>query len=260
MTNSLELKGQVAIVTGGGTGIGLAIATEIAKAGADIVVASRNKEHLEKAAGEVTGLGRQCLVVPTDIRKAEEVDHLVERTMERFGQINILINNAGGSFRCPLEEMTPNGWDAVININLRGTFLCCRAAGKVMIKQQKGNIINIASIAGRDAVPLAVHYGAAKAGVISLTRSLSAEWAKHNIRVNCIAPGPVATEGFLEVLRKQGLPETEKGHPLLGRWGKPVEIARVAVFLASQSSGYVAGQTIYVDGGLTVDATLKGVP
>jgi NAD(P)-dependent dehydrogenase (short-subunit alcohol dehydrogenase family) len=260
MTNSLELKGQVAIVTGGGTGIGLAIATEIAKAGADLVVASRNKEHLEKAAGEITGLGRQCLVVPTDIRKAEEVDHLLERTMERFGQIDILVNNAGGSFSCPPEEITPNGWDAVISINLRGTFLCCRAAGKVMIRQRKGNIINIASIAGRDAAPSAVHDGAAKAGVISLTKSLSAAWAKHNIRVNCIAPGPVATEGFLEVLQKKGLLRTEKDHLFVERWGKPVEIARVAVFLASESSRYVAGQAIYVDGGLTLDATLKGVP
>ncbi len=260
MTNSLELRGQVAIVTGGGTGIGLAIVTELARAGADIVVASRKKENLEKAAGEVMGLGRQCLVVPTDIRSAEEVDHLIERAVGRFGRIDILVNNAGGSFSCPPEEITPNGWDTVISINLRGTFLCCRAAGKVMIKQRKGNIINIASIAGRDAAPTAAHYGAAKAGVISLTRSLAAAWAKHNIRVNCIAPGPVATEGFLAVLQKKGLLGAEKEHPFLGRWGKPVEIAKVAVFLASESSRYVAGQTIYVDGGLALDATLKGVP
>jgi 3-oxoacyl-[acyl-carrier protein] reductase len=249
MTNSLELKGQVAIITGGGTGIGLAISTEMARAGADIVVASRSQEHLKKAVTEVGNLGWRCLAVPVDVRKVEDVENMVQKTMEQFGRIDILVNNAGGSFRSSFEEMSPNGWDAVININLRGTFLCCRAAGKVMIQQQKGNIINIASIAGRDGSPFAAHYGASKAGVINLTKSLSVEWAKHNIRVNCIAPGPVVTEGFLEVLKKGGLSEPPKRPHALGRWGKPEEIAKVAVFLASESSSYVVGQTLYVDGG-----------
>lgn len=249
MTNSVELQDQVAIVTGGGTGIGLAIATEVAKAGADIVVASRNREHLEKAVTEVASLGRQCLAVPVDVRQVEHVENLVQKTMDHFGRIDILVNNAGASFLSPLEEMSPNGWDTVININLRGTFLCCRAAGKVMIKQQRGSIINIASTAGRDGYPLAAHYGAAKAGIINFTQSLSVEWSKHNIRVNCIAPGPVITEGFLEVLKKGGGSEPPKSHHALGRWGKPVEIAKVAVFLASEASSYLVGQTLYVDGG-----------
>jgi len=249
MTNSFDLKGQVAIVTGGGTGIGLAIATEMARAGADIVVSSRSREHLEKAVREVTGLGRRCLAVPTDVRKSEEVDNLVQKTVEQFGRIDILVNNAGASFHCPFEEISPNGWNTIININLGGTFLCCRAAGKVMIKQHKGNIINIASILGRDASPFTAHYGAAKAGIINLTKSLSVEWAKHNIRVNCIAPGPVVTEGFLEVLKKGGIAEPPKSQHALGRWGQPVEIGKVAVFLASEDSSYLVGQTIYVDGG-----------
>jgi 3-oxoacyl-[acyl-carrier protein] reductase len=249
MSNCVELKDQVAVITGGGTGIGLAISAEMAKAGAHIVAASRNTEHLKKVASEVARLDRQCLAVPVDLRQAEDIENLLQRTMDHFGHIDILINNAGASFRCPLEDMSPNGWDTVININLRGTFLCCRAAGKIMIKQQRGNIINIASIAGRDGSPFAAHYGVAKAGVINLTKSLAVEWAKHNIRINCLAPGPVVTDGFLEVLGKAGFTELPKKHHALGRWGNPDEIAKVAVFLASGSSSYMTGQTIYVDGG-----------
>ena len=249
MSNSLELKDQVAIITGGGTGIGLGIAVEMAKAGANIVVASRSLEHLDKAVGQVTALGRQCLAVATDVRKAEDVDNMVQKTVDQFGRVDIMVNNAGASFRCPVEDMSPNGWDTVININLKGVFLCCRAAGKVMIKQQKGNIINIASIAGRDGSPFMAHYGAAKAWVINFTKSLSVEWAKHNIRVNCIAPGPIVTEGYLDVLKKAGVMEPPKTSQAIGRWGQPVEIGTVAVFLASEASSFLVGQTICVDGG-----------
>lgn len=249
MSDFLQLENQVAIVTGGGTGIGLAIATEIARAGANVVVASRNMEHLAKTVRQVTTLNRRCLAITADIRKLEDVDNLVQKTMDEFGRIDILVNNAGASFRSPFEEISPNGWDVVININLKGTFLCCRAVGKVMIKQQKGNIINISSIAGVDGSPFMAHYGAAKAGVVNLTKSLAVEWAKYNIRVNCIAPGPVITEGFLEVLKAGGLTEPPKSPHAIGRWGQPEEIASVAVFLASEASSYLVGQTICVDGG-----------
>ncbi len=249
MTNSPELKDRVAIVTGGGTGIGLAIATEMAKAGANVVVASRGVEHLNRALADLKAIGAKCLAVATDVRKPEDVDNLVQKTMQQFGKIDILVNNHGASFRSPVEDMSPNGWDTIIAINLKGTFLCCRAAGKVMIQQKKGNIVNIASIAGRDGSPMMSHYGAAKAGVINFTKSLSVEWAKHNIRVNCIAPGPIVTEGYQDVLKKGGVTELPKTHQAIGRWGQPVEIAKVAVFLASDASSYVVGQTICVDGG-----------
>ena len=249
MGNFLELKNQVAIVTGGGTGIGLAIATEMARAGIKVVVASRKKEHLDRAAGEIQNIGGQCLVVPTDVRKAEEVENMVQKTMDQFGRIDILVNNAGASFLAPFENITVNGWDTIININLRGTFLCCNMAGKAMIKQQKGNIINISSILGRDASPFAAPYGASKAAIMNLTMSLSVEWAKHNIRVNCIAPGPIVTEGYLGVLEKGGSAEPPKTHQALGRWGQPIEIAKVVLFLASDDSSYLVGQTICVDGG-----------
>jgi len=254
MSDSPELKDQVAVITGGGTGIGRGIAIEMAKAGANIVVASRSTEHLQQAVTQVTALGRQCLAVATDIRKPEDVDSMVQKAVDQFGRLDIMVNNAGASFRCGVEDMSPNGWDTVININLKGVFLCCRAAGKVMIKQQKGNIINIASIAGRDGSPFMAHYGAAKAGVINFTKSLAVEWAKHNIRVNCIAPGPIVTEGYFEILKKSGATELPKTNQAIARWGQPAEIGTVAVFLASEASSFLVGQTLCVDGGPSVRA------
>lgn len=249
MVNFPELKGQVAIITGGGTGIGLEIAKEMAEAGVNVAVGARNMEHLNRAVQEIKGLAGRCLAVKTDVRKPEEVDNLVKKTVGEFGKIDILINNAGASFRCPFEDITPNGWDTIININLKGTFLCSQAAGKVMIQQKKGNIINISSVAGREASPYTTPYGAAKAAIMNLTKSLSVEWAKYNIRVNCLAPGPVVTEGYLGVLARGGITEPPKGPQAIGRWGQPEEIARVVLFLASEASSYLVGQTIFVDGG-----------
>jgi len=251
MTDSVfELKDKVAIVTGGGTGIGRGIAIEFAKVGADVVVASRKLENLEKVTAGIRGLGRRALAIATDVRKPDDVDNMVQKTMEQFGRIDILVNNAGASFNCPLENMTPGGWDVVINIDLRGVFLCSRAAGKVMIQQKKGKIVNISSMAGVWGSPMMAHYGAAKAGVINFTRSLAAEWAKHNIYVNCIAPGPILTEGYLGVRTAGGLAvELPPGSNALNRWGRPEEIAYAAIFLASEASSFMTGQTICVDGG-----------
>jgi len=250
MTNSpFDLKDKVAIVTGGGTGIGRGIAIEFARAGADVVVASRKLENLEKVAAEIKSLGRQTLAIATDVRKPEDVDSMVQKTMEQFGRIDILVNNAGASFRCPLEDMSAGGWDAVIGIDLKGVFLCSKAAGKVMIQQKKGKIINISSIAGVYGSPMMVHYGAAKAGVINLTTSLASEWAKHNILVNCIAPGPIITEGYQGVRTAGGIGDLPPGSNALNRWGEPEEIAYAAIFLASEASSFVTGETICVDGG-----------
>ncbi len=249
MNHDDELRDRVAIVTGGGTGIGLAIVQEMARSGAKVVVCSRQEEHLKKAHELiVTSIGGKCLVVAMDVRKPEQVDMVVEKTLKEFGRIDILVNNAGANFRCAAEDITPNGWDTIVNINLKGTFLCCRAAGRVMIEQKKGNIINISSLGARAAAPYSAAYGASKAAVNHLTMSLAAEWAKHNIRVNCIAPGPVVTEGYLQQLEKSGL-EPPKSPWAMERWGKPVEIANFAVFLASDRSSFLTGETIYVSGG-----------
>ena len=246
----LELKDKIAIVTGGGTGIGRAIATEMAREGANVVVCSRKMERVKSDVQDaISALGRRCLAVTIDVRKPEDVDNMVKMAIDEFGRIDILVNNAGATFQSPFEDITPNGWDAIVGTNLKGTYLCCRAVGKVMIQQKRGVIINISSIVGVDGAPLLAAYGAAKAGVINLTKSLAIEWAKHNIRVNCIAPGPIITEAVLEVLKKDGLAEPLRNPRALERWGQPVEIARVVIFLASEASSFIAGETICVAGG-----------
>jgi len=252
MTNSpFDLKDKVAIVTGGGTGIGRGIAIEFARVGADVVVASRNLENLEKVTAEIMSLGRRALAIATDVRKPEDVDTMVKRTLEEFGQVDILVNNAGAGFNCLPEDMSPGAWDVIMNIDLRGVFLCSRDAGKVMIQQKKGKIINISSIAGVYGSPMMAHYGAAKAGVINFTKSLAGAWAKHNINVNCIAPGPVLTEGYQIVRDAGGLGDLPPGRNALNRWGRPEEIAYAAIFLASEASSFVTGETICADGGQT---------
>ena len=245
-----DLTGKVAIVTGGGMGIGRAIALELAQAGVGVVVGSRKLANLEKVAQEIKSLGGRSLAMATDVRIPEQVDNMVKQTMGEFGQLDLLVNNAGASFLCPMENMTPNGWDTIININLKGTFLCSKAVGDVMIQQKRGNIINIASVAGIDGSPGMIHYGAAKAGIINLTKSLAMEWAKYNIRVNAIAPGLIETEGVKVQmsLDSEELKEKFKLLPL-GRYGQPEEIAHTVLFLASEASSFVTGETIVVNGG-----------
>lgn len=249
-----DLTDKVAIVTGGGTGIGRGIAMEFAKAGAHVIVASRRPDVLEKVAAEIEKMGRRSLVVQTDVIQAEQVDNLVKQTLDKFGMIDILVNNAGGAAAWPLEKMSPRGWDTILAINLKGTFLCSQAVGKVMVEQKKGKIINISSVAGLRASPWSAHYGAAKAGVISLTKSLAALWAEYNISVNCIAPGLIDTEAVrpaLDLQTPEKMQEQIKAIPLR-RLGRPEDIAYTAVFLASPASSFITGQTIVVDGGSEV--------
>jgi len=246
--SQFDLTDKVAIITGGGTGIGRGIALEFAKAGANVVVASRKLPNLEKIVDEIKALGRSSLAVATDVRIPEQVDNMVKQTVDTFGRVDILVNNAGASFVCPLEEMTPNGWDAVIGINLKGPYLCCRAVSKVMIPQKSGKIINIASVAGIYGSPGMAHYGAAKAGLINLTKSLAVEWAKHNIYVNCIAPGLIRTEGAYSAMDLTSEEERTKAIPL-GRAGQPAEIGYAVIFLASEASSFLTGETIAVQGG-----------
>jgi NAD(P)-dependent dehydrogenase (short-subunit alcohol dehydrogenase family) len=249
-----SLEGKTAIITGGGIGIGKSISVECARFGADVVLCSRRMEHLEATAAAIQQLGRRALPLTVDVRDPEQVNAVVQRTIEEFGKIDILINNHGASFRAPVENISLNGWNAVVSINLNGVFLCCKAAGKYMIERQQGVIVNIASMAGVRGSQLMSHYGAAKAAVINFTTTLALEWAPYNIRVNCIAPGPIETEGYLQVLHQTN-PNADEvyrhvaSRVALGRWGRVEEIAYPTIFLASDASSFMTGTTIYVDGG-----------
>ncbi|OLD86969.1 MAG: hypothetical protein AUG55_00765, partial [Candidatus Rokubacteria bacterium 13_1_20CM_4_70_13] len=200
-----SLEGKTAIVTGGGTGIGRSIAIEFARAGADVALCSRKLEHLEPVAKEITNLGRRTFAVAVDVRQEEQVKGIVERAVSEWGRLDIMVNNAGASFRAKPEEISINGWNTVIGINLNGVFLGCKWAGKQMMQQKTGGVIvNIASVAGVYGSTMMSHYGAAKSGVIMLTRELGVAWGRKGVRVNCIAPGPVETEGYLDVLKQAG--------------------------------------------------------
>ncbi|HEY90718.1 MAG TPA: glucose 1-dehydrogenase [Dehalococcoidia bacterium] len=243
-----ELQDKIAIVTGGAGGIGSSIAMEYARAGANVVVASRNQEKLDKVAAEIRALGRESLAIATDVSVPEQVDNLVKQTVDRFGRLDIMVSCAGGALHIKKpEELTPDEWNAGIALNLTGTFLCDIAAGKVMMEQKSGKIINISSTAGINLNPSMIHYAAAKAGVISLTKSLALVWAQHNINVNCVAPGFTATEG----IRRMGMvpPDKKKdGTPIppLLRIPEPENIADLAVFLASAASDHITGELFVI--------------
>ncbi len=253
-TAPFSLAGKTAIVTGGGTGIGKSIAIEFARAGADVAVCSRKLEHLEPVEKAVRDLGRRTFAMAVDVRQEEQVKAVVERAVKDFGRLDVMVNNAGASFRAKPEDISINGWNTVVQINLNGVFLGCKWAGRHMLERGQGVIINIASIAGTYGSTMMSHYGASKAAVIMLTRELGVAWGRKGVRVNCIAPGPIETEGYLDVLHKTD-PDAEQTYRrvadrvAMGRWGKVEEIAWPCVFLASAASGFMNGETIVIDGG-----------
>src|SRR2546426_481373 len=205
-----SLEGKTAIVTGGGTGIGKSIALEFARAGAAVAICSRKMEHLEPVAKAIHDLGRRSFATVVDVRVEEQVQAMVDQAARQFGRLDVIVNNAGASFRARPEDISVNGWNAVVGINLTGVFLGCKWAQRQMVKQGGGGVIvNVASIAGVYGSTMMPHYGAAKAAVINLTRALAVACARQGIRVNCIAPGPVETEGYIDVLHKTD-PDADK--------------------------------------------------
>jgi len=248
-----SLEGQVAVVTGAGRGIGKPIALALAEAGADVVVAARTAQDIEKTAAEVRARGRRALAVPTDVRLADQVDGLMKRALAEFGRIDVLVNNAGGTFLAATVDLSEKGWDSIIRENLSSVFLCSKAGASAMIPQEKGAIINISSVAGVVSSPINSPYGAAKAGVINFTRTLALELAPHNIRVNSIAPGSIETEVYAAIREKEPEQMRRRADTIpIRRFGRPEEIASSVVFLASEASSYITGQTIVVDGGCSV--------
>ncbi len=256
MTNPFSLEGKTAIVTGGGTGIGKSIAIEFARAGADVALCSRKIEHLEPVVEAIRALGKRSFGRAVDVRQEDQITAMIESTVAQWGRLDVMVNNAGASFQAQPEDISINGWNTVVGINLTGVFLGCKWAAKQMMAQQPGGgvIINLSSVAGVYGSTTMSHYGAAKSGVVMLTRELGTAWARRGIRVNCVAPGPVETEGFLDVLHKSD-PDAERtyrtvaSHVGMGRWGRVEEIAYPCIFLASAASSWMTGETIVVDGG-----------
>lgn len=245
-----KLTNKVAIVTGGMRGLGYAIAINLAKFGANIVIADIEVKDSEKIKKEFTNLDKKVFFIKVDVSDSKDVKHMVEDTLNKFGKIDILVNNAGITKRGPALNMNEKDWDRVIAVNLKGVFLCSQAAGKEMIKQKEGKIINIASMLGQIGISNTLSYCASKGGVVQITKALAIEWAKYNINVNAIAPTVFETPLTKPILEqdKEFYNYTIERIPL-GRFGKPNDLAGAVVFLASDASDFVTGHILNIDGG-----------
>jgi 3-oxoacyl-[acyl-carrier protein] reductase len=245
---TLELFGKVALVTGAAQGIGRSIALLLAQKGADIVISDINLEKGEEAAKEIEALGRKAMAIKVDVASTNDVEHMVEAILERFGQIDILVNNAGIARDKLILRMTEEDWDAVLNVNLRGTFNCTKAVIKHMSKQRKGKIVNIASVVGEMGNVGQANYSASKAGVIGFTKTIAREFAQRGINVNAIAPGYIETP-MTEALPEKVKEELRRMIPM-ERLGRPEDVAQAVLFLVSEASSYITGQVLNVNGGI----------
>lgn len=251
------LNGQVALVTGGGTGIGRGIAECLARAGSDVIIASRKPDHLKPAVEELKRFGTRVGAVETNVRDPEKVRQMVEMVAQDYGRIDLLVNNAAGNFYSPSATLSPNAWAAVVETDLYGTFYCSQAVHPVMKDQGGGRILSISMTLHYRGWPMMAHATAAKAGVDALTRTLAVEWAADHILVNAIAPGPIPTEGVLKAFSRPGVDPAqdifseEKGREMIpaGRWGRPSDIGQMVTFLASPAGDWITGSIVVVDGG-----------
>lgn len=252
----MKLEGKVAIVTGAGQGIGRAIALRFAVEGADVVIPDINLDGAESVAREVAVLGRKAFVKQVDVAVSEQVNALVEETIDRFGKVDILVNNAGISVIRPFYEQSDEEWDRVLKVHLYGCFYCSRAVAKHMIERKEGHIVNLASIAGFVGSVGRGAYGAAKGGIITLTKIMAVELARYNINVNAIAPGPIGTQLLRSHFDEAQLKEYCQDIPFK-RLGESAEIADAALFLCSPDSSYITGHILAVDGGFLAAGVLE---
>jgi 3-oxoacyl-[acyl-carrier protein] reductase len=248
LEQGLKLTGKVALVTGAAQGIGKAVAMLLARNGANMVVSDINLEKVEKTAKEIELIGPKTIAIKVDVSNLKEVEQMVETILEKFGKIDILVNNAGITRDKLILRMTEEDWDAVLNVNLKGTFHCTKAVVRHMAKQRSGKIVNIASVVGEMGNASQANYSASKAGVIGLTKTIAREFAQRGINVNAIAPGYIETP-MTEVLPEKVKEELKRLIPM-ERLGKPEDVAEAVLFLVSEESNYVTGQVLNVNGGI----------
>jgi gluconate 5-dehydrogenase len=252
MYTKFDLTGKVALVVGGHGGIGKAIALGLADAGADVAVASRNLVALKAVTAEIESKGKKSLAVSVDVVDGKMVNAMVDAVLKVFPRIDILVNSAGLAIRKPADTFPIDEWQKVMDINTRGTFLCCQAVGRVMLKQKYGRIINVSSVRGRYGLPAGyAAYCPSKGAVDTLTRTLACEWAKSNVLVNAVAPTIVETDLTKDALADPAYAAQMRGRIPMGRWALPEDIVGPVIFFASDASGFVTGQILYIDGGVT---------
>lgn len=256
------LAGRVALITGGGSGIGFGIAKVFAAHGAKLILASRDQEKLDKAVAEITAMGGEAIAVQTDVRSYDAVEQAVRTGVEHFGGVDVMIANAAGNFVVPASDMSPNAWKVVIDIDLNGTFYCAKAAYEAL-KQSRfgGRFLAISTTRALEGWPGCAHAGAAKAGIMSLIRTLASEWGPDGIRCNTIAPGAIGdTEGVKRIYEDQGAAASQLSSIPLGTFGKTADIADAAVFLCSDAGSYITGIDLVVDGGRNRSRAGTGAP
>ncbi|MFX0560395.1 SDR family NAD(P)-dependent oxidoreductase [Tepidibacillus infernus] len=247
-----RLDGKVAVVTGSGKGIGKAMALGLAEEGADLVIVARTEEDIQQTVLEVEQKGRKAIGISTDVKKKEEIEKMVAKTLDTFGKIDVLVNNAGMNIRTPALDVPEEEWELIIQTNMKSVFLASQAVGKHMVEQKSGSIINISSVAGQVALRTGVAYAATKAGIIQMTKTLALEWGKHDVRVNAIAPWYFRTPLTEKLLNNEDYYNEIISRTPLRRVGDVKELVGPAVFLASEASSYVTGHTIFVDGGMSI--------
>jgi NAD(P)-dependent dehydrogenase (short-subunit alcohol dehydrogenase family) len=247
-----RLDGKVALVTGGARGLGRVMTEALAGAGAQVALSARDLDQANQVARTVSGAtGTRALGVQADVTRGEEVRSMVARVLEAFGRLDILVNNAGINIRGPIEQLSEDDWDRVIDTNLKGPWLCCRAAAEPMRRQKWGRVINVSSMLGEISMPGRTPYCSSKGGLTLMSRTLALEWAADRINVNALCPGPFATEINTPLLNDPEVKAAVEAKIPLGRWGVPEEIGPAVVFLASEASSFMTGATLFLDGGYT---------